>query len=307
MNIIEFDGKPISKPGLYSKVPMAAYHGGRLCVGPSISSSGLRTIFSKSPAHYYDKSPLNPDRDDSSDESESFLLGRAAHHLLLGEPRFASEYAVRPTERPDGRPWNGNATWCREWLEERAKEGRAVLTSDQLERIRGMAGSLAKNHLVRQGLLNGIIEATFAWRDHDTGVWLLARPDVVPTESGDFADLKTTVSVAYPDLVKTLGNYGYYQQGALVGEGFKAVTGEDMASFSLLFVESRRPYCTARPYRLKAEDLDLGRRANHYALRQFVRGLNSGMWVGPDGDADVEGYLELSLRQREIAEAKLKR
>ena len=48
----------VSVPGVYA-LSMAEYHGD-LCVGPSISSSGLRTIWSRSPAHYFHASPYNP-------------------------------------------------------------------------------------------------------------------------------------------------------------------------------------------------------------------------------------------------------
>lgn len=308
MNVIPWSGQPISEPGLYAKVPIATYHGGRLCAGPSISSSGLRTIFSLSEAHFFDRWPLNPAHDpDADEESEAFILGRATHHLLLGEPHFAAEYVVRPAEYPDGcgKPWNGNSNVCRKWLAERAAEGRTVLTEAQLERVKGMALSLSKQPLVRQGALNGLIETTMAWQDKETGVWLLNRPDVVPTDSADVIDLKTTTSVLYPDIVKTVGQYGYHQQGALVAEGYEAITGQKIASFSLYFVESKRPHCCAL-MRLKDEDIELGRRQNRHALHRFVRALNTGVWPGPGGEQTREWYAELSMRQREIAEARLR-
>lgn len=307
MKIIEWNGKPITKPGIYSKVSIVVYHSGRLCDGPSISSSGLRTIENESEAHFYDRWPVNPKHDpDAVKESEAFILGRATHHLLLGEPRFAAEYVVRPAKYPDGsgKDWNGNSNVCRDWLADRAKEGRTVLTEAHLERIKGMALSLSKQPMVRQGALNGHIETTMAWKDRETGVWLLNRPDVIPTESADIVDLKTTTSVAYPDLVRTVGDYGYPQQGALVSEGYEVLTGQKIASFSLYFVESKRPHCCAL-VRLKDDDLELGRRQNRHALRRFVRALNTDVWPGPGGEQDQEWYVELSKRQREAAESRM--
>jgi hypothetical protein len=310
MNVIPWNGEPISKPGLYAGVSMERYHSGRLCVGPSISSSGLRTIFSKSPAHFYDRWPLNPEHDpDADEESEAFILGRATHHLLLGEPRFAAEYAVRPAECIDAKgvmgPWQGNKTGAKKWLADRAAEGRAVLTEAQLERIKGMALSLSKQPLVRAGTLNGLIETTMAWIDGETGIWLLNRPDVIPTASADIVDLKTTTSVSYPDIVKTIGDYGYAQQGALVAEGYEAITGQKIASFSLYFVESKRPYCSLL-YRLDDEDMELGHRQNRWALRQFIRCFNASVWPGPGGEQERETLVKLSTRQREIAEGRMR-
>ena len=87
MKAIAWDKKPITRPGLYSGISLSEYHRGDICDGPSISSSGLRTIFTKSPAHYWAASPLNDDPDDDvEDESDSqaLIFGSAVHHLILG-------------------------------------------------------------------------------------------------------------------------------------------------------------------------------------------------------------------------------
>ena len=144
-----------------------------------------------------------------------------------------------------------------------------------------------------------------AWQDKETGVWLLARPDVIPTDSGDFIDLKTTSSTLYNDLVRTLSDYGYHQQGALIAEGYEVLFGRKISSFSLYFVESTRPHC-ARLMQLKENDLALGRQQNRNALRRFVEALNSGHWPGPGGRQDAVQYIEISDRMRTVFEDKLK-
>jgi len=305
MNVIPWNGQPISKPGIYSGVPMAAYHSGRLCVAPSISG-GLRTILLRSPAHYWDTSPYNPDRADEDEEveKESRILGRATHHLLLGEPHFHAQYVVRPEQAPDGRDWNGNNKTCRAWLKAQKAAGRTVLAPAQGERIKGMALSLAKEPLVAAGALNGLIEQTIVALDQETGVYVLSRPDVIPTESGDFVDLKTTVSVAYGDLVKTIGALGYHMQAARCADGYRAVVGREISSYSLYFIESKRPHC-ARMVTLRPEDLELGSRQNREALRTFVRCLNDNFWPGPGGRQETIEMIGISDRQREIYEMQL--
>jgi len=37
---IKWDGKQITKPGLYGSIPLELYHAGNICDGPSVSSSG---------------------------------------------------------------------------------------------------------------------------------------------------------------------------------------------------------------------------------------------------------------------------
>ena len=90
----------ITTPGIYD-LPIEVYHSD-VTDGPSISSSGLRMIEDKSPLHYWDTSPLNPDREPQQDKPY-FSLGRAVHTLILGEDGFATNYAVRPEEFPDWR------------------------------------------------------------------------------------------------------------------------------------------------------------------------------------------------------------
>ena len=164
---------------------------------------------------------------------------------------------------------------------------------------------MGKESLVRAGVLNGLVETTLAWPDKETGIWLLSRPDVIPTDSGDFCDIKTTRSVLYNDLVKSIGEFGYTQQGSLVGEGYEILTGRKMTSFSLYFVESSRPYC-ARLVQLKDHDLALGRQQNRNAVRRFVAAMNSGEWCGPGGRQDSVQHVEISEYARKAIETKLK-
>jgi hypothetical protein len=96
----QWTGEKITEPGCYL-MPIEAYHSD-CAAGPSISSSGLRQIEQESPAHYWAQSYLNPDREQEED-SEAFILGRAAHHLLLGEGSFAQKFCVRPAEWSDWR------------------------------------------------------------------------------------------------------------------------------------------------------------------------------------------------------------
>lgn len=280
MTPIIWNRKPIAEAGIFASIPMSAYHSADLCVGPSISSSGLRTLFRESPAHYWATSPLNPDRIKTPD-SEAFVLGRAAHHLLLGEAAFDTLFIVRPSKFDS---WRTND--AKKWKAEQEAEGRVVLLPGQIDTIRGMARSLAKHPLVANGILNGDIERSIVWRDEETGVFLKARPDAMPNDSGDFADLKTTLSVQNRAVEQTIIDYGYCQQAALIREGFELVTGTPMASFSLVLVEKDPPWCV-RVVTLRGDDIALGHKQNHAALHRFTRCLKRDEWPGPGG-ADAE-------------------
>lgn len=303
MNTIQWDGQRISRPGIYAGVPIDDYHRGDVCDGPSISSSGLRLIWSRSPKHYWDTSPLNPNRDDQSDNKD-FIIGRAAHHLVCGEIGFGDHYVIRPDKAPDGRAWHGSNASVIKWQADQKKLGMSVLTPEMAESIRGMAISLGENSLMRAGILSGLVERSMFWRDRKSGVWLKARPDVIATASGDFADLKTTQSVMYRDTQRSLHDYGYCQQGALVLDGAREL-GLEAASFSLVWVEKRRPYCV-RVQTLIDEDLARGSKMNRVAVDTFSACITARHWPGPGDDrADAE-YIQLPDWAREQIDERLK-
>lgn len=278
-------GELITAPGVYA-LDMDAYHG-QPCDGPSISSSGLRTIWSKSPAHYFHESSLNPHREEPG-ERPHFSLGRAAHHLLLqGREGFDAEYAIRPDKWKD---WRTDA--AKEWRAEQLAAGLTIITDAELVNIAGMARSLSAHPLVKAGILDGAVERSLIWRDPETGMWCKSRPDAIPNTSGDVADLKTCVSVSTDSLRRSLGDYGYHQQGALVGEAFRHILGREMQTFTLVWVEKEAPWCV-RVTTLTPEDLRRGSMQNAAALRQFASCVADGHWPGPGGIQQDGEYLPI--------------
>jgi hypothetical protein len=309
---IQWDHNPITAGGCYAGISLEEYHD-NLCVGPSTSASGLGTIYNKSPAHYYDASYLNPKRaepDDEKPDKEWQVVGSAAHALLVGGVgHFRDSFVIRPEIAPDGtgRKWNGNNLKCKEWIGARHREGKMVLTEAQVEVVKGMAISMSTHPLIAGGILDGLIERSLVWKDSETGVWLKSRPDAIPNASGDVADLKTTRSVLMNDVVRTLGEFSYHMQAALVADGLQAVFDIKMTSFSLVMVEKTRPWCVRVTPPMHQDDIARGRMQNRIALRTFANCLESGRWPGPDpGDDSGPRSLNLSIAQRERIDARLK-
>lgn len=268
-------GALITENGVWD-LTMAQYHG-QPCDGPSISSSGLRTIWEQSPAHYWLDSSLNPARVEEDDRPH-FSLGRAAHHLLfLGRKGFDDEFVVRPSKWKDWR-----TAEAKEWKAEQIKAGLTIITDGELEAIAGMARSLAAHPMVKAGILDGAVERSLIWRAPDTGVWLKSRPDNITTSGGDYSDLKTTVSVSDEALQKTIASFHYQMQGALVGMASDIVLGVPMQSFSLVFVEKAPPHCV-RVISLTDEDLLRGQMQVRAAVDVFARCAAANAWPGPGG------------------------
>ncbi|WP_246675734.1 PD-(D/E)XK nuclease-like domain-containing protein [Mesorhizobium sp. B1-1-4] len=262
----DWNGQPISEPGIYRKIPMDAYHA-QLTEGPSISSSGLREIENRSPMHYWATSYLNPDRPEE-ETSASLDFGRAVHTLLLSEDGFRDDYVVRPETYEDDagkwKPWSGNANVCKEWLAARRAEGKTVLLKSQLTDIHGMADRLAKNH-VAVDLLRGRIERSIITKDTKTGVWVKSRPDSIPRDT-IIADLKTCADASQVAISRSIINYGYLQQMALAITCLEEVGQRQVNEAVLLFVE------TSYPYAFNIKPLDNG--DIHTAMRQNRRALN---------------------------------
>src|SRR5438552_904425 len=108
---IQWDGKPISKPGLYRGIPLADYHRPALCDAISVSSSSLRRISRRSAAHAFATSPLNPER--TTELNEAMALGRFVHKAVAGEP-FDDDCVLCPPE-VGGKPYNMRLKVWQDW------------------------------------------------------------------------------------------------------------------------------------------------------------------------------------------------
>lgn len=291
------EGQKITEPGVYD-LSMDRYHAD-ICDSPSISSSGLRTIWSQSPAHYWYDSPYNPNRPEPK-ERPHFSTGKAAHHLLyLGRKGFDAEFVVRPEKWKD---WRTND--AKEWKAEQLKAGLTIITDGELEAITGMARSLGAHPLVKAGILDGAVERSLIFKDAKTGAWLKSRPDNIPASSGLFADLKTTESVSDESLARSLGSFGYHMQGALVGMAAEAVLGTQMEEFALVWVEKAPPHC-ARVTVLTGADLERGHLQLRRSIDQFAECVATGVWPGPGGDRTDAEYLQLPAWAAKQIDARL--
>jgi PDDEXK-like domain of unknown function (DUF3799) len=313
MKITAWNGKQISKPGIYLGVPIDIYHSGSLCDVPALSSSGARRIFSDSPLKYWVYSPLNPHKLEE-EPNKNFVLGRAAHHLALGETEFSKHFVIRPEQIGDEK-WNGNRLTCKKWLADQMKLGRDVLTPADMETIHGMMGvlpwqagladcGLANNTLVQMGLLNGIVEATIAAKDPGTGFWLLARPDSIPVDSLTAGDLKTADSVDSHSLTGALATYRYDMQAAMIRLCLKLTADIELQSFALVFVQKKPPHSVVVREILKPA-MDLADIDLRSAIAAFDRGMKTGKWPSLNGDShDAEA---INLPEWAINEARRRR
>lgn len=299
---------------------MKVYHGPNLCVAPSLSSSGGRRIFNESPMDFHIRSPYNPLALDE-DDSRALIVGRAAHHLCLGETDFKKFFVVRPDKYPDEKTgalkaWTRASHYCKAWEKDAEDDGLEVITPAELEMIKGLAGiqpwqkgledsGLINSAVVRAGALQGFVEHTIIALDKETGVYLKARPDVIPTASKEATDFKTTVSVEPYKLVNTLDEYRYDMQGEFISRCLEQAADFRLTNFSLIFATKKEPHEVA-VRELKPYDMDESAKDNTAAIRTFALCMEHGKWPGRGGGESDARYLERSDRSRERAIARRK-
>ena len=311
LKIIRNPNLPILKPGIYSGIPIDIYHGPTaegdpaLTPTPSVSSSGLKTVWSKSLRHFFHEWRAGNPLAEPFEAGPALQLGRAAHHLLLGEDQFSTLFVGEPEKYKSAtgeeKPWNNNANVCREFHAQQKAAGRTVIKQDRLRDIVNMAKSLQLEPIVQAGALSGYVECSMIVQDKETGLWLRSRPDVIPTDSGDFTDLKTAADVSDVAIFRTLGSFGYQIQAGLIWE-IADQLGIPFTGYTLIFVETSAPFCT-RVVPLTDEDISRGRRQARASIRRVAMALDRGVWPGPGAD-DLRP-MPLPIREREAIDKRL--
>jgi len=283
----EFNGEALTD-GIWRDVPIDVYNSD-CCDGPSVSKSALKSLIpvhGGSPKRFYGHWACNPYRIPPKPPSEAMIFGKAAHCLVLGDEVFSEQFTVHPKWRVEDmglpekkrRKWNANSNDCKAFLDEAAENNLMVLKPGQLERIQRMVEDLAGYPLVRQGILNGRVERTLVAKDPSTGIYLKFRPDVIPTDDGMFADLKTASSFDEDFLQKQIGDMGYYLQGAM-GRMVCRLLDIPFEEFWLVYTLNDDVPDTAHA-RLSEFELDRGEKVIRWCLDTMAGCLKSGDWYG---------------------------
>lgn len=261
----------ITKPGVYD-IPIEDYIGD-CCVGPSISSSGLRELLPESgscPAKHWAFSPLNPNRfiDESS---KAFDYGRAAHALALGEPEFAKYFIVSPYD-------DFKKNVAREWRDEQT---RTVIKADDFETIKIIAAIQRRSTQCMRAFEEGKAERSLIWQDDETGIWLKARPDWLPNDPTQrfVAEYKTCLTIAPQRLSSDVFKYGYHVQAAMQLDAVRAVLGVEPLGIAHVCQEKDPPYLVELRMFTEEQIAD-GRFMYRRALETFARCLKTGDWPG---------------------------
>lgn len=229
-------------------------------------SSHQLADFRKCPQLYYRKKTQPPTRD----ESPAYLVGRAAHVLILeGFQRFREDFAVGgPINPRTGQPFGPATKAWSEWAE---SIGKPALSESQFEIVERMNESVlthtAAVELLEQGIAEGVVRAEYC------GLPCQIRMDWFEPVQG-IVDLKTCDDLTWFEADSR--RYGYAHQLAF----YRAVLSKALGIYvpvHLIAVEKKEPF-RCGVWRLSDEVLNLAQKDNELAIDRLHACMANDVW-----------------------------
>jgi exodeoxyribonuclease VIII len=218
----------------------------------------------RSIAHYLE-GQVNP-----RESTPAMIMGSAIHQAILEPDDFPLKFTV--LSDGDGRSAAIKAEKAR------AEAGGLIcLTYDQGQAIEGIQAAFKAHATAPSIVEEGQPEVSIFWEDPDTGLLLKCRPDWLRSD-GDVMDLKTTTDARWRSFEKTIYDFRYHVQAAMIEDGLRA-NGLPFENFLLVALEKEAPFCLS-VYRLTQEAIALGRKAYKSDLGKLAGYLREGGWPG---------------------------
>lgn len=195
------------------------------------------------------------------------VRGSMLHTAFLEPDRFDEQFVHSQFD-------NYRTKAAREWRDEVIASGKQILSDDDTDFLQGALASLRS--VGADTLLEGHVEASLVWRHERTGLWLKSRPDILPV-SGMAVDLKTTNDASGVACYRSVNNFRYDVQLALVSMGMEAIFGVSTSDAALLFIETSEPYLT-RMVDLPQPQIEEAIPEIEAALDAIASGIETGDW-----------------------------
>lgn len=223
--------------------------------------------------------------------------GQLIDALLLCD-KVGALIAVTPETYPDSKsgeqkPWNWNATFCKQWRDER--EGYLIVKPGLFQQATQAVEILLADQQIaevvrcsqKQVMVQGI------YRDTDTSIEVPVRAliDLVPElTSSDHAlsliDLKTSNSAHPRAWTKHVYDYDLHTQAALYLDLWNTATGEQRDEFRHILQESYSPFEIAKRF-LSVEFIQMGRRKYVATLKRYCACLAENEFPGYDDSPNI--------------------
>lgn len=263
-------------------MPFAEYQ-----AAPGINASALKIVHQQSLAHakaYIDGAYQK--------ESDALDFGKAFHSLAL-EGR--EDFVCRPTtyvHPKDGeKPWNANATVCKEWS---ASQGDAlVFCAEDCKALRSMAEKVEPYLTFSQGGQSEL--SVFAERE---GLAIKCRVDFLPAgEDQPVIDLKTCRNANPEQFMRDALRMGYHLQAAFTLDALAKV-GIRRKEFHFIAIEDAAPFavCVLRFKDAELSALRMGRARYRAAFARIAEAQRTGQW-SDYGACDAEEHIPAWYKQ----------
>lgn len=232
--------------------------------------------------------------------SDAKAYGSLLDCRLLTPELFEKRYSIKPPTYTDDKgklkPFNMNATVCKDWAAEQA--GREIVSLKEVAECDEAIARLRCDEVIASFVdaSDKQVLVVAEWLDEETGLVVPIRCllDLVPRNDTEFAkslaDLKCVRSAALIPFQRQCYQYGWHLQAAFDLDLYVAASGEDRCNWCFVIQESYEPWQPAK--RLLSQDfVDIGRAEYKKHLSLYCACLKAGQWPSyDDNDEAVQGW-----------------
>lgn len=256
MQITKWDGKPITKPGLYD-VPASAYFGG--AIPGAVSQSSLKTILDgeAGPARFRYLADNPPAPKDAWD------LGTTVHALRLGKGREQIRILDYDSYRTNA---------AKAERDQARAQGFTPMLQAEFDKAQALADGVPG--WVGELLTGGHPEVAAV--DVVDGLTVKGQLDYLLPDR--IIDLKTAADIRCRAFGRSVWNFGYFFQAALYRLLVERLTGKLLPYFVLAIETSGPPL--ARIFEIDNDYLAVGEQQVLKALDLYKQCVETGEWPG---------------------------
>ncbi len=180
----------------------------------SISSTGVKMIINKTPAHFYQRYAEGaPDQ-----VTRPLVFGSAFHALVLeGEAVCRKNFGLAPSHP-------GTAKYAAWVANEESFEG-GLKQEDWDEMLRMRDGLYADDEIAKMLTQDAIIERRIDWVDAEHDVNCKVKPDWLAADHSVMIDLKTTSNATNYGIHTAIRRYDYDLSAAMYLRGVESIEG----------------------------------------------------------------------------------
>jgi hypothetical protein len=234
------------------------------------SNSQISDYISRGPLYFYGAHVARP-KLYPHEQKQVWEFGTAAHQLFSAPGRI-SEVAIEIPEsvlNKDGH--KKGQTWI-DWSQEHSN--LIQLKPAEMSAARTMVRRVYEHPIASKIFSSALhYEHTLIWEDHETGLGLRARPDIVSGWRGCIipSDFKTSRALTPREFARDARKYGYHRQAAWYSEPLE-LQGYRILGFYFVTVD-KSPAHECRVYEIDPADMEIGRREIQQARREIAERL----------------------------------